>query len=54
MKECLGIALLFLTAVLPGREKPGSGKVKKFYLQAWGGPEGSKRLGLPDFKTIDT
>jgi hypothetical protein len=23
-------------------------------LQAWGGPEGSRRLRLPDFKTIDT
>jgi len=23
-------------------------------LQAWTGPEGSRRLGLPDFKTIGT
>jgi len=23
-------------------------------LQAWAGPEGSKRLRLPDFKTIGT
>ena len=23
-------------------------------LQAWTGPEGSRRLRLPDFKTIDT
>jgi hypothetical protein len=23
-------------------------------LQAWTGPEGSRKLGLPDFKTVDT
>jgi len=23
-------------------------------LQAWTGPEGSRRMRLPDFKTIDT
>jgi len=30
------------------------GKVKAIPLQAWTGPEGSKRLRLPDFKTIGT
>ena len=30
------------------------GKSKAIPLQAWGGPEGSRRLGLPDFKTIGT
>ena len=27
---------------------------KAIPLQAWTGPEGSRRLRLPDFKTIDT
>jgi hypothetical protein len=30
------------------------GKGKANPLQAWTGPEGSKRLRLPDFKTIGT
>jgi hypothetical protein len=29
-------------------------KVKAIPLQAWTGPEDSRRLRLPDFKTIDT
>jgi len=29
-------------------------KDKAVPLQAWTGPEGSKRLRLPDFKTIGT
>jgi len=29
-------------------------KGKTIPLQAWTGPEGSKRLRLPDFKTIGT
>jgi hypothetical protein len=29
-------------------------KVKAIPLQAWTGPEGSRRLRLPDFKTIGT
>jgi len=35
----------------------GAGKKVKgqaIPLQAWTGPEGSRRLMLPDFKTIDT
>jgi hypothetical protein len=31
-----------------------SKKGKAIPLQAWTGPEGSKRLRLPDFKTIGT
>jgi hypothetical protein len=27
---------------------------KAFPLQAWTGPEGSRRLRLPDFKTVGT
>jgi hypothetical protein len=34
---------------------PDCGKIKKkITLQAWTGPEGSRRLRLPDFKTIGT
>jgi len=29
-------------------------KVKAIPLQTWTGPEGSRRLRLPDFKTIGT
>jgi len=34
----------------------GKGKVKgkAIPLQAWTGPEGSRRLRLPDFKTLGT
>jgi hypothetical protein len=29
-------------------------EVKAIPVQAWKGPEGSKRLRLPDFKTVGT
>jgi len=32
----------------------GKGKGKAIPLQAWTGPEGCRRLRLPDFKTIGT
>jgi len=32
----------------------GKGKGKAIPLQAWVGPEGSRKSRLPDFKTIDT
>ena len=32
----------------------GKVKVKQYPLQAWTGPEGSRSLRLPDFKTIGT
>ena len=32
----------------------GKGKGKAIQLQAWTGPEGSRRMRLPDFKTIGT
>jgi len=32
----------------------GKGKGKAIPLQAWTGPEGSRRLRLPDFKTLGT
>jgi hypothetical protein len=38
------------------KEKKNSAleQVKAIPLQAWAGPEGSRRLRLPDFKTIGT
>jgi hypothetical protein len=30
------------------------GKAKAIPLEAWTGPEGSRRLRLPDFKTVST
>jgi hypothetical protein len=32
----------------------GKGKGKAIPVQAWTGPEGSRRLRLPDFKTVGT
>jgi len=32
----------------------GKGKGRAIPLQAWTGPEGSRRLGPPDFKTVGT
>ena len=32
----------------------GKGKVKAIPVQVWRGPEGSRRLEFPDFKTIVT
>jgi len=47
--KCNEISLsLFCTAVSI------KGKGKAIPLQAWTGPEGSRRLRLPDFKTIST
>jgi hypothetical protein len=37
-----------------GNETQVKGKGKATPLQAWTGPEGSRRLRLPDFKTIGT
>jgi hypothetical protein len=36
------------------KNKRGKGKDKAIPLKAWTGPEGSRRLRLPDFKTIGT
>jgi hypothetical protein len=29
-------------------------KIKAIYVQAWRGPDVSRRMGLPDFKTTGT
>jgi hypothetical protein len=42
----------FLLILLTHRVKQGKGKA--IPLQAWTGPEGSRSLRLPDFKTIGT
>ena len=36
------------------RSYKGKGKGKAIQLQAWTGPEGSRSVRLPDFKTIGT
>jgi len=40
------------TVLRPSSVLPFSGRVKATPLQTWTGPKGSKRLKLPDFKTI--
>jgi hypothetical protein len=35
-------------------EKSGKGKGKTIPLQAWTGPEDSRKLRLLEFKTVDT
>jgi hypothetical protein len=40
----------FWEVVIKGRVKKG----KAILLQPWTGPEGSRRMRLPDFKTIGT
>jgi hypothetical protein len=37
-----------------GSHSKGKGKGKAIQLQAWKGPEDSRSLRLPDFKTIGT
>jgi hypothetical protein len=48
--------LMFTCSVPLGKNyiKYGKGKGKAIPLQALTGPEGSRRLRLPDFKTIGT
>jgi len=36
------------------KKDKGKGKGRAIPLQSWTGPEGSRRLRLPDFKTIGT
>jgi hypothetical protein len=43
----------FIIAVT-GLSRLNIGQDKAIPLQAWTGPEGSRRLRLPDFKTIGT
>jgi hypothetical protein len=43
-----------LCSYLKDLPSPKQGKGKAIPLQAWTGPEGSRRLRLPDFKKIGT
>jgi hypothetical protein len=46
--------VLYFLAVFLIDTAEGKGKGKTIPLQAWTGPEGSRRLRLPDFNTIGT
>ena len=48
------LAALWLRGSIRPLTEMSKGKGKAIPLQAWTGPEGSKRLRLPDFKKIDT
>jgi hypothetical protein len=43
---------LGMCTAIPFHERKGKGKA--IPLQAWRGPEGSRRLRFPDFKTVGT
>jgi hypothetical protein len=43
-----------LNALLNKPDKNDRGKGKALPLQAWTGPEGSRKLRIPDFVTIRT
>jgi len=45
------MCFVYLISIIPEECK---GKGKTILLEAWTGPEGSRRLRLPDFKTIGT
>ena len=45
---CCLFIYLFITTFIQGK---GKGKGKAVPLQAWGGPEGSRKLESPDFMT---
>jgi len=47
-------AIWWLPAIATQPLVTGNCKGKAFPLQAWTGPEGSRRLRLPDFKTVGT
>jgi uncharacterized membrane protein YqiK len=48
------VLLLLVVVVVVVAEAAAAAIGKAFSLQAWTGPEGSRRLRLPDFKTIGT
>jgi hypothetical protein len=52
LTECQCSKYIKYTRFLPWPLKVNKGKALP--LQAWTGPEGSRRLRLPDFKTFDT
>jgi hypothetical protein len=48
------VGLLILRSDIIYRVKRGKGKGTAVPLEAWTIPEGTRRLRLPDFKTIGT
>ena len=44
----------YVNSASGSRTVKGKGKGKAIPLEAWRGPEGSRRLRFPDFMTIDT
>ena len=53
-KEVLTLVVILAVLLLWSNDPYGKGKGKAIPLQAWTGPEGSRRLRLPDFKTFGT
>ena len=49
-----GATIKIILSYNPASHSLLKGKGKAVPLQAWTGPEGSRRLRLPDFKTIGT
>ena len=54
MLAVFSVTLLASAAELIAYVLKDKGKGNAIPLQAWTGPEGSRRLRLPDFKTIST
>jgi hypothetical protein len=48
------VTFIIIILVITFMHGKGNGKDKAILLQAWTGPEGSRRLRLPDFKTVST
>ena len=48
MKECMLLKITFFVVYM---KKTGKGKGKAVPLQAWSGPECSRKLRFPDFMT---
>ena len=49
-----GVYSVLFVNVMGSHLQSNKGKGKAIPLQAWTGPKGSRRLILPDFKTIGT
>jgi len=48
----LNFRQIFNVVLYPEGKSKGKSKGKAIPLQAWTGPAGSRRMRLPDFKTI--
>jgi len=54
LPQSLALVKQKLHTVIVSRRHTKTSKGKAIPVQAWAGPEGSRRLRLPDFKTIGT